>query len=67
MIVMDGIDPMKLRSLGMELAVITACPRIVYDDSPRYMAENVLLLTAGELMIALGLEKWENYSFDEDW
>ena len=67
MIVMDHIDPMKLRSLGIELAVITACPRIAYDDIYRYIAEKVIVITHNELLIALGMEDWESYSFDEDW
>ncbi|MEA3559400.1 MAG: diphthamide biosynthesis enzyme Dph2 [Candidatus Thermoplasmatota archaeon] len=67
MIVMDHIDPMKLRSIGIEIAVITACPRIAYDDISRYTAEKVIVITSNELMIALGREEWDDYSFDEDW
>jgi 2-(3-amino-3-carboxypropyl)histidine synthase len=66
-VVMDHIDPMKLRSLGIDVAVVTACPRISYDDISRYTVENVVVLTYNELMIAIGKEKWEDYTFDEKW
>ncbi|MFW3146352.1 MAG: diphthamide biosynthesis enzyme Dph2 [Thermoplasmatota archaeon] len=67
LIVMDHIEPMKLRSLGIEVAVITACPRIAYDDSPRFLEEGIVVLTVNELMIALGNDEWESYVFDEEW
>jgi 2-(3-amino-3-carboxypropyl)histidine synthase len=66
-VVMDHLEPMKLRSLGIDIAVVTACPRIAYDDISRYIAENVVVLTYNELLIAIGKEKWEDYSFDEKW
>jgi 2-(3-amino-3-carboxypropyl)histidine synthase len=66
-VVMDHVDPMKLRALGIAVAVITACPRIAYDDISRYQQEGVVVITANELMIAIGKEEWENYRFDEDW
>jgi 2-(3-amino-3-carboxypropyl)histidine synthase len=66
-VVMDHIDPMKLRSLGIDVGVVTACPRIAYDDISRYIEENVVLLTYNELLIAIGKEKFEDYTFDEKW
>ncbi|MBN1389071.1 MAG: diphthamide biosynthesis enzyme Dph2 [Candidatus Thermoplasmatota archaeon] len=66
-IVMDDLDPMKLHSLGIDVAVITACPRIAYDDAPRYAAENVVVITYDELMIVIGRKIWEEYTFDERW
>ncbi|MGA1848849.1 MAG: diphthamide biosynthesis enzyme Dph2 [Thermoplasmatota archaeon] len=67
MVVMDHVDPMKLRSLGIAVAVITACPRIAYDDISRYQQEGVVVITSNELMIATGEEEWEKYRFDEEW
>lgn len=67
MIVLDHVDPMRLRSLGVDVAVITACPRITYDDLFRYISENVVVVTSQEVLIALGIEKWEDYTFDEKW
>ncbi|MGA1792313.1 MAG: diphthamide biosynthesis enzyme Dph2 [Thermoplasmatota archaeon] len=67
MLVLDHVDPMKLRSLGVDVAVITACPRIAYDDISRYISENVVVVTYQEALIALGVEEWENYTFDEKW
>jgi len=67
MIVLDHVDPMKLRSLGVDVAVITVCPRIAYDDISRYLSENVVVVTYQEVLIALGVEDWENYTFDEKW
>lgn len=67
LVAMDQIDPMKLRSLQIRVAVITACPRIAYDDICRYREENITMITANELMIALGMEEWEGHSFYENW
>jgi len=66
-IVLDHVDPMKLRSLGIALAVITACPRIAYDEIHRYREEGVVAITWNELMISIGRERWADYRFDEDW
>jgi 2-(3-amino-3-carboxypropyl)histidine synthase len=66
-IVMDHIEPMKIRALGYEVAVNTACPRIAFDDSSRYDLEGVTLITPAELRIALDILPWDQYSFDEEW
>jgi 2-(3-amino-3-carboxypropyl)histidine synthase len=66
-VILDHMDPMKLRSLGFKCVVSTSCPRIAIDDSPRYSAENVTLLTSIELRIALGVVPWSEYEFDEEW
>jgi 2-(3-amino-3-carboxypropyl)histidine synthase len=62
LILMDKFDPEKLRSLGFDAYVSTACPRIAIDDYAMYDRP---LLTPQELEIVLGVRKWENYSFDQ--
>lgn len=67
MVHMDLVTPMKIRSLGFKLCCSTACPRIVVDDSDRYLLEGITLLTPTELRIALGLMSWDDYELDEEW
>ncbi len=67
MVVMDHMEPMKLKSLSLRLIVSTACPRIALDDSGRYSAEELTVLTPVELTIALGLKSWSDYAFDAEW
>jgi 2-(3-amino-3-carboxypropyl)histidine synthase len=62
LIIMDKFDPDKLRSLGFDAYVSTACPRIAIDDVAMY---DKPLLTPQELEIVLGVRKWENYAFDQ--
>ncbi len=62
LILMDRFDPEKLRSMGFDAYVSTACPRIAIDDVAMY---DKPLLTPQELEIVLGVRKWENYSFDQ--
>jgi 2-(3-amino-3-carboxypropyl)histidine synthase len=62
LLMMDKFDPEKLRSLGFDAYVSTACPRIAIDDVAMY---DKPLLTPQELEIVLGVRKWENYSFDQ--
>lgn len=62
LILMDKFDPEKLRSLGFDAYVSTACPRIAIDDVAMY---DKPLLTPQELEILLGVRKWENYVFDQ--
>lgn len=62
LILMDKFDPEKLRSLGFDAYVSTACPRIAIDDVAVY---DKPLLTPQELEIVLGVRKWEDYSFDQ--
>ncbi|MCU0859825.1 MAG: diphthamide synthesis protein [Thermoplasmata archaeon] len=62
LIMMDKFDPDKLRSLGFDAYVSTACPRIAVDDMAMY---DKPLLTPQELEIVLGVRKWENYAFDQ--
>jgi len=62
LILMDKFDPEKLRTLGFDAYVSTACPRIAIDDFAMY---DKPLLTPQELEIVLGVRKWENYAFDQ--
>ncbi len=62
LILMDRFDPEKLRAMGFDAYVSTACPRIAIDDYAMYDRP---LLTPQELEIVLGVRKWENYSFDQ--
>ncbi len=62
LILMDKFDPEKLRMLGFDAYVSTACPRIAIDDVALY---DKPLLTPHELEILLGVRKWENYTFDQ--
>lgn len=67
MIIMDHMDPMKLKALGIDLVVSTACPRIAMDDSIKYTDEGITILTPVELRIALGILSWSDFTFDEEW
>ncbi len=62
LIMMDKFDPEKLKSLGFDAYVSTACPRIAIDDVMMY---DKPLLTPQELEIVLGVRSWENYVFDQ--
>jgi 2-(3-amino-3-carboxypropyl)histidine synthase len=62
LILMDKFDPEKLRSLGFDAYVSTACPRIAIDD---FAAYDKPLLTPQELEIVLGVRNWPDYVFDQ--
>ena len=62
LVLMDKFDPDKLKTLGFDAYVSTACPRIAIDDMAMYDRP---LLTPQELEIVLGVRKWENYAFDQ--
>ena len=62
LIMMDKFDPDKLKSLGFDAYVSTACPRIAIDDVSMY---DKPLLTPQELEIVLGVREWGNYVFDQ--
>lgn len=48
--------------LRMDCFVSTACPRIAIDDALKFKK---IVLTPIEFKIALGINKWEDYRFDE--
>ena len=62
LILMDKFDPDKLKTLGFDAYVSTACPRIAVDDVAMY---DKPLLTPHELEIVLGVRKWDDYTFDQ--
>lgn len=62
LILVDKFDPEKLKYLGFDAYISTACPRIAIDDAATF---DKPLLTPQELEILLGVRKWENYSFDQ--
>jgi 2-(3-amino-3-carboxypropyl)histidine synthase len=62
LIMMDKFDPDKLKSLGFDAYVSTACPRIAIDDVSMY---DKPLLTPQELEVVLGVRNWESYVFDQ--
>ncbi len=62
LILMDRFDPERVKYLGFDAYVSTACPRIAIDDVAMY---DKPLLTPQELEIVLGVRKWENYAFDQ--
>ncbi|UCE45454.1 MAG: diphthamide biosynthesis enzyme Dph2 [Methanobacteriota archaeon] len=62
LILMDKFDPEKLKTLGFDAYVSTACPRIAIDDVAMYDRP---LLTPHELEIVLGVRRWDDYTFDQ--
>lgn len=54
LVYMDLISPERLETLGMDAAVITACPRLVLDDSHLYKKP---ILTPIEVSVLLGTRK----------
>jgi len=65
--VLDELSPMKLKALGPKLWISTACPRLALEDVELYSREDITLITPMELEIVLGIERWEDYRFDEEW
>lgn len=61
LVMMDEITPSALLSFKADAYVCTGCPRVAMDDSVRYPRP---VLTATEIDIALGLSKWDDYTFD---
>ena len=60
LVFMDLISPERLETLGMDAAVITACPRLVLDDSHLYKKP---ILTPLEVEVLL--EKRKDLIFEE--
>ena len=52
----------QLLGLGIEAAVITACPRLAIEDGPTWP---IPLLTVPEVQILMGKREAEPYPFDE--
>jgi 2-(3-amino-3-carboxypropyl)histidine synthase len=62
LVVAREIDPDELLNLGFGAYVNTACPRLSYDDQPRFP---VPILTPQEFEILCGVRRWEDYTIDE--
>ncbi|MCQ2056184.1 MAG: diphthamide biosynthesis enzyme Dph2 [archaeon] len=58
---MNELIPQNLIAYHVDAFVSTACPRIAIDDYSRYSKP---ILTPMEAEIALGLKKWDEYTFD---
>ena len=52
----------QLLGMGIEAAVITACPRLAIEDGPTWP---IPLLTVPEVQILMGKREAEPYPFDE--
>jgi 2-(3-amino-3-carboxypropyl)histidine synthase len=62
LVAMHEVTPDELLNLGMACYVNTACPRLAYDDQPRY---SVPVLTPSEFEILCGVRSWDEYQIDE--
>ncbi|MDD1678493.1 MAG: diphthamide biosynthesis enzyme Dph2 [Methanomicrobiales archaeon] len=62
LVAMHEVTPEELLDLGMECYVNTACPRLAYDDQPRFP---VPVLTPSEFEILCGVRSWNEYQVDE--
>ncbi|MDD1675081.1 MAG: diphthamide synthesis protein, partial [Methanomicrobiales archaeon] len=62
LVAMREVIPDELLNLGMGAYVNTACPRLAYDDQPRFP---VPVLTPAEFEILCGVRSWEDYRVDE--
>jgi 2-(3-amino-3-carboxypropyl)histidine synthase len=56
------VSPEELLNLGFDCYVNTACPRLAYDDQPRFP---VPVLSPPEFEILCGKRAWEDYAIDE--
>ncbi|MFO8109295.1 MAG: diphthamide biosynthesis enzyme Dph2 [Thermoplasmata archaeon] len=59
---MNEISPDKIDSLGFDVAVNTACPRLALDDSIRF---KTIMLTPCEFRIARKELEWDEWKMDE--
>jgi diphthamide biosynthesis protein 2-related domain len=62
LVAMHEVTPEELLNLGMACYVNTACPRLAYDDQPRF---SVPVLTPSEFEILCGIRSWDEYRIDE--
>ncbi len=60
-IIMDEINPYKIRNLPMDIFVNTACPRVSTDDSESF---DYKLITPQEMEMALGVRPMYPYFMD---
>jgi 2-(3-amino-3-carboxypropyl)histidine synthase len=62
LVAMHEVSPDELLNLGMDCYVNTACPRLAYDDQPRFSSP---VLTPAEFEILCGVRSWNEYQVDE--
>jgi 2-(3-amino-3-carboxypropyl)histidine synthase len=62
LVALHEVTPEELLNLGMACYVNTACPRLAYDDQPRF---SVPVLTPSEFEILCGIRAWDEYQIDE--
>jgi len=63
MFLVDHLSPEMMQSFRhLDCLVSTLCPRLAMDDYLRY---DVPIITPVECEIALGVKKWDDYTFDE--
>jgi 2-(3-amino-3-carboxypropyl)histidine synthase len=62
LVALHDVTPEELLNLGMGCYVNTACPRLAYDDQPRF---SVPVLTPSEFEILCGVRSWQDYQIDE--
>jgi 2-(3-amino-3-carboxypropyl)histidine synthase len=61
-ITMREVNPDELTNLGFPVYVNTACPRLAFDDQPRFP---VPVITPQEFEIVCGVRTWDEYAIDE--
>jgi 2-(3-amino-3-carboxypropyl)histidine synthase len=61
-ITMREVIPDELINLGFPAYVNTACPRLAFDDQPRFP---VPVITPQEFEIVCGVRSWDDYAIDE--
>ena len=59
---MKEVTPDQLLNIGLPCYVNTACPRLAYDDQPRFHGP---VLSPQEFEIVCGVRTWDEYVIDE--
>ena len=59
---MKEVTPDQLLNIGLPCYVNTACPRLAYDDQPRFHGP---VLSPQEFQIMCGVRTWDEYAIDE--
>jgi 2-(3-amino-3-carboxypropyl)histidine synthase len=62
LVLMREVDPAELLNLGFPAYVNTACPRLAYDDQPRFP---VPVISPPEFEILIGIRSLAEYRIDE--
>ena len=59
---MKEVSADQLLNIGLPCYVNTACPRLAYDDQPRFSSP---VLSPQEFEIVCGIRTWDEYAIDE--